>query len=136
MPEQPKRVLIIDDQAELCELMNAQLRSAGFEFRQSYDGEGGFLNAVKEPPDCILLDVRMPRLDGLSFLRKLRSYRDEDPDKEHKVRKIPVVVLTAAGDNMKGLFEMEGVQEYVSKPFDIQRIKACLNAVIEASKSS
>ena len=132
MTEPPKRILIIDDEPELCEMMNAQLKNSGFEFIQAYDGDGGFQAVVRENPDCILLDVRMPRQDGLTFLRKFRSYRDDDFDKQRRVRSIPVIVLTAAGDNMRALFETEGIKDYITKPFDIHIIKARILSVIQA----
>lgn len=132
MPEPQKRVLIIDDQPELCELMNAQLKASGFEFKQAYDGERGLQLALTEHPDCILLDVRMPRQDGLTFLRKLRSYRDDDPVKQRLVRSTPVIVLTAAGDNMRALFQTEGVNDYITKPFDVQKIKTRILSVIQS----
>ena len=133
MVESRKHLLIIDDEPDLCKLMEAQLEKMGFEVKPAYDGEKGFQLAVQDTPDCILLDVRMPREDGLTFLRKLRSYRDDDPAKQQRVRSIPVIVLTAAGDNMRSLFEAEGIRTYITKPFDIQRVKASILALIQKS---
>ncbi len=136
MPQSQKRILLIDDEPELFQILNAPLKASGFEFKQVYDGERGFQMALQENPDCVLLDVRMPRLDGLTFLRKLRSYRDENADKQQRVRNIPVIVLTAAGDNMRALFETEGIREYITKPFDVQKIKSRILSVMQSREGA
>jgi CheY-like chemotaxis protein len=97
----------------------------------AYDGQDGFKKATELIPDCILLDIRMPKGEnGLTFLRRLRAFRDEDVDKQLRIRKIPVVILTGAGDQMKSLFQQEGISDYIDKPFDSENLKNRILKVI------
>lgn len=123
-PDSAKRILVIDDETSLCEVLKARLESFGYSVATASDGRQGWQEVLNHPPDLILLDIRMPEEDGYTFLRKLRSFRDaEDAAREKKVRELPVVVITGTGEGMKSLFEQERISAYVTKPIDSQLIR-------------
>ncbi len=132
MPQIPTPILIIDDEKDLCEILKARFEKLGYNVTTAHDGLDGMTRAVEDLPACILLDVRMPKEDGFTFLRKLRSFRDDDINKEEKVRKIPVIILTAAGENMKQLFQIEGINDYMEKPFDFDILCGRIQKIIRA----
>lgn len=119
-----KRILVIDDERDVCAILKIKLEKQGFHVAVAYEGIEGLSKVIEYRPDCILLDVRMsPGEDGLTFLRKLRSFRDEDIDLERNVRRIPVIVLTAASNQMQPLFQQEGISAYIEKPYDSEALK-------------
>ncbi len=129
MAETPKkRVLVIDDERDICEILKVKLQNLGFDVLFAHDGSEGLKKVLEGKPDCILLDIRMsPGEDGLTFLRKLRSYRDEeDSAVQGRVRRTPVIILTAASAQMQPLFQQEGINGYVEKPFDAEVLKNLL----------
>ena len=104
-----KKILIADDEQQLALAMKIRLQSKGYQVVTASDGQEALELAEKERPDLIILDVLMPVMDGYSCLRELntRFGRGE----------IPIIILTAR-DRMKDLFELEGIADYVIKPFD------------------
>jgi len=84
--EQPKKILIIDDETVLLELLSSKMRQSGFIAIEARDGDEGLQKALSEHPDLILLDIIMPKMDGVTMLKKLR----EDPWGKN----VLVVVLT------------------------------------------
>ncbi len=103
-----KKILIIDDDPNIVELLKRRLLASQYLVVTASNGEDGLAEVKAEKPDLIIVDVLMPKMDGYTFVRMLR--REED------VRNIPVIVLTAK-DKMKDLFEMEGVKDYIVKPY-------------------
>ena len=131
MADKKYRLLIIDDEVEVCEILKTTFQNDGYEVLVAYDGKSGFNQLEQNPPDCILLDVRMKRgEDGLTFLRRLRSFHHENPDFEAKLRKTPVIVLTGAGENMRPLFEIEGINQYIHKPYDSSQLKESVRSIV------
>ena len=113
-----KHLLIIDDEVDLCRLLEIRFRKCGLEVSIAHDGKLGFKKALEIRPDVVLLDIRMTEGgDGLTFIRKLHGYRDHDSEKQDRVRQTPVIILSAS-DRMKDLFLTEGVQDFVTKPYD------------------
>ena len=104
-----KKILIADDEQQLALAVKIRLQSRGYQVITASDGQQALEMAQAERPDLIILDVLMPVMDGYSCLRELntRFGRGE----------IPVIILTAR-DRMKDLFELEGIVDYVIKPFD------------------
>ena len=124
MAESKKRILILDDEKDICEILKHRFLKFGFEVSVAYDGKEGFDKILQETTDCVILDIRIQGgEDGLTFLRRLRSFRDDDAKVQERIRKIPVIVLTATGQNMKPLFEMEGINDFMEKPFDAAHLK-------------
>ena len=98
------RVLIIDDDLEMVELVKTRLGAAGYEVITAKDGLEGLRKANQESPDLIILDIKMAQMDGYTVLQKLR--------REKKTKPIPVVILTAY-DKMKDLFKIESGRRFL-----------------------
>lgn len=106
-----KKILIVDDEPDFITMVRMRLEANGYEVIDAPDGEAGFKKAKQEKPDLILLDIMMPKKDGYTVLRELKA--------EDATKSIPVIVLTAK-TGMKDLFKIEGIDDYVIKPFDPQ----------------
>ncbi len=121
-----KRILVADDNMQIRMLVGAALRSLGHEIVQAVDGEEAVEMAIQAPPDLVLLDVEMPKLDGfevLAFLRKRAETKD-----------VKVVMLTTAAqvaDKLRGA-EL-GASEYITKPFDPKSLRSVVEAVLGES---
>ena len=123
-----KTLLVIDDQKDVCEIIKGHFESQGMRVVCAVEGAAGFQLVEYQPPDCVLLDIRIPEgEDGLTFLRKIRSFRNDNPDLEDKIRKLPVIMLTGAGTGMRELLTSRGFKVMLKnlwtlKPFK-QRLK-------------
>jgi DNA-binding response OmpR family regulator len=119
------RVLLIDDDARLAELLDDNLRPQGVALVHAGGGQAGLAALAGGGFDAILLDVMMPGLDGLAVLRTLR-------DAGHRV---PVIMLTARGDEADRVVGLElGADDYVAKPFSPRELLARLRAVLRRSQ--
>lgn len=119
------KVLIVEDEKRLANLLKKGLEEHAFVVDLCYDGEEGLYQAETSPYDAIVLDVMMPKMDGFTVLRKLREQNLE----------VPVIMLTARGEvenRVKGL--NIGADDYLAKPFDFSELLARLTAVIRRSK--
>ena len=105
----PRKILIVDDEPQLALAVKIRLQSRGFEATTVPDGRQALEAIHSAAPDLILLDVMMPVMDGYSFLRELNTTVGRSV--------IPVIILTSR-DRMKDLFELEGIEDYIIKPFD------------------
>lgn len=117
------KVLVVDDEDNIIELIRLGLRYEGFQVETASDGEQGISLAQRINPDLVILDVMMPKIDGIEVLRRLRA--------NPTTRDIPILMLTAkdeVGDRILGL--QTGADDYLTKPFDfyelLERIKAIL----------
>ena len=119
-----ERILIVDDEEDLLDLLSYNLEVTGYEVEKALTGRAALVKAGENPPDLIVLDVMLPDLLGFEVLRTLRS-REE-------TRGIPVILLTARGEESDVLvgFEM-GADDYVSKPFSPRELIARIRAVIK-----
>ena len=114
------KVLIIDDDEELCELVSEYLSVEGFETESVHDGESGLEKALAGEYDLAILDVMLPKMNGFEVLRNLR-------DKS----KLPVLMLTARGDDMERIVGLEiGADDYLPKPFNPRELVARLRAIL------
>ena len=104
-----KKILIVDDEQQLALAVKIRLQSKGHQVVIANDGRAGLELIKTESPDLVVLDVIMPVMDGYSCLREI--------NKQFGRNKIPIIVLTAR-DRMKDLFELEGIEDYIIKPFD------------------
>lgn len=117
------KILVIDDDTAICELVKINLELAGYACLVSSDPVKGFALVRQEVPDLIILDVMMPEVDGYSLALKLRQADD--------TKEIPIIMLTALGelnDKLKGF--SSGVDDYLVKPFEIEELKARVLAVL------
>jgi CheY-like chemotaxis protein len=116
-----KKILIVDDEADLREGLAILLWAKGFEVFSAGDGQEGLHMALEVRPDLILLDVMMPRMDGYTFVKEIKN--------EESIKDTPIVVVTAK-DKMEDLFQLEGVKGYLVKPYGtanlLQKIKEVL----------
>ena len=115
------RVLVVDDEAMLADLLSQALRHEGWETATAKDGLDALAKATSFQPDVVILDVQMPRMDGLETLKRLRA---RDPE-------LPVLFLTArdaVADRVQGL--RAGADDYVTKPFDPDEVAARIHAVL------
>ena len=118
-----KRILIIEDDRDIVELVRYNLANEGFQVAAAFDGSSGLSNLKKSPPDLLLLDLMLPKVSGLDICREIR--RDES------LNRLPVLMLTARGDEADRVVGLEmGADDYVTKPFSprelIARVKALL----------
>jgi len=104
-----KHVLVVDDEEQLALAIKIRLQSQGYEVVTANDGQQALELASQQRPDLIIMDVLMPVMDGYSCLRELNTRFGRG--------KIPIIILTAR-ERMKDLFELEGIEDYVIKPFD------------------
>jgi len=110
-----KRILIVDDEPNICELLSETLKGAGYETFMAYGGQEGIEMAVSLKPDLILLDVMMPAYDGWKVLERLRGVS--------AMRDIPVVMLTARSETESVLRSQEyKVADYFFKPVDLEEL--------------
>ncbi len=120
----PVRVLVVDDEAPLAELLSMALRYEGWEVRSAGDGAGAVRTARDFRPDAVVLDVMLPDTDGLSVLGRLRR----------ELSDVPVLFLTARDsveDRIAGL--TAGGDDYVTKPFSLEEVVARLRGLIRRS---
>jgi len=119
------RVLVVDDEPALVEVVTYNLRLAGFETVVAEDGHEALRQAETAKPDLVLLDLMLPGLDGLTVCRALRS---RYPD-------LPVIILTARGDEPDRVLGLElGADDYISKPFSPRELVARVRAVLRRSR--
>lgn len=112
-----KRVLIVDDQKDIVESIRFVLDLEHIECLEAFDGEDALMKAKEERPDLIILDIMLPKINGYKISRLLKfdeSYKD-----------IPIIMLTARSqaEDIK-LGEETGADEYVTKPFDLEKMVA------------
>jgi DNA-binding response OmpR family regulator len=118
------RVLVIDDDARLYELLSGYLGDSGVSAVHAKDGQRGLDELERTPFDAVLLDVMMPGLDGLAVLRRIR-------DKSQ----VPVIMLTAKGDETDRVVGLElGADDYLAKPFSPRELLARLRAVLRRAQ--
>src|SRR5687767_7937221 len=114
------RVLIIDDDEELCDLVSEYLTVEGFKTHCVHDGETGLQQAKTGDYDLTILDVMLPKMNGFDVLRNLREESD-----------VPVLMLTARGDDMERIVGLEiGADDYLPKPFNPRELVARLRAIL------
>ena len=124
MLENKKCLLVIDDEDDVCQIIKEKFELLGYKVLTALDGAEGFQKTGESKPDCVLLDIRIPKgEDGLTYLRKLRSYRHDDLQEQTRIRKTPVIMLTGSGVTMQPLFELEGISYFIEKPFDLANLQ-------------
>jgi DNA-binding response OmpR family regulator len=119
-------VLIVDDAANIRELVALYFTAAGFEVREAADGPRGLASALQDPPDVVLLDIMLPGMDGAAVCRRIRE-----------VSNVPVIMLTARDTALDKVALLEsGADDYVVKPFSPPELVARVRAVLRRSGES
>ncbi len=124
-----EKVLVADDDPDILTVVKINLELDGFEVETAVDGEDALQKATSSPPNVIILDIMMPRMDGLTALHRLRS--------QAATAAIPIILLTARGlpeDRVRGL-EL-GADDYITKPFDITELAARVRAVLRRTQAA
>ncbi len=118
-----KRVLVVEDDPDIVELLDHYLSNDGWTVESAGDGKEGLRRALARPYDLLILDLQLPELDGLSLCAELRR----DP----RTRDRPIVMLTARGDEVDRIVGLEvGADDYVVKPFSPKELLARIRALL------
>ncbi len=122
-----KRVLIIEDDRDIVELVRYNLASEGFQVSAVHDGSTGLAQVKKSPPDLLLLDLMLPKLSGLEVCKEIRR----DPT----LNRLPILMLTARGDEADRIVGLEmGADDYVTKPFSPRELVARVKALLRRAE--
>ncbi len=119
-----KKVLVVDDEQSIVTLLHYNLKQAGFEVITAMDGEDGLQAAMNEQPDLIILDLMLPKMDGIEVCKELRQ------------RKVatPIFMLTAKDDEFDKVLGLElGADDYLTKPFSPREVVARVKAILRRS---
>lgn len=120
-----EKVLVVDDEKLIVKGIKFSLEQEGYQVDCSYDGEEGLKKATENQYDMILLDLMLPKIDGMDVCRQIREFSD-----------VPVIMLTAKGDDMDKILGFEnGADDYITKPFNILEVKARIKAILRRNQS-
>lgn len=119
------KILVVDDDQNICELLRLYLEKDGYETKAAYDGRQAIEIAESFEPNLILLDIMLPKLDGWQVCREIR-----------KKSEVPIIMLTAKGETFDKILGLElGADDYVTKPFDTKEVMARVRAVLRRTNS-
>ncbi len=122
-----KRILIIEDDRDIVELVRYNLANEGFQVSAAFDGVSGLAALKKTPPDLLLLDLMLPKMSGLDICREVR--------KDESLNRLPILMLTARGDEADRVVGLEmGADDYVTKPFSPRELIARVKALIRRAE--
>jgi DNA-binding response OmpR family regulator len=120
VPDASPRILVVDDDVNVSEVVSRYLAREGFAVETVGDGRTALDRALADPPDLVVLDLMLPGLDGLEVCRRLRA-----------LAPVPVIMLTARGDESDRIIGLElGADDYVAKPFSPKELVARVRAVL------
>ena len=116
------KILIVDDEQDIADLVSYNLEKEGFETIKAYDG-GDVLKTVKtQKPDLIILDLMLPRMNGLDLCKAIRA----NPETAH----LPIIMLTAKADEIDKIIGLEiGADDYMTKPFSVKELMARVRSI-------
>jgi two-component system OmpR family response regulator len=115
------KILVVDDDAHIRQVLTFALGKAGMETREAGDGEAALAAADRERPDLVVLDINMPRMDGLEVCRRLRAAGD-----------VPILFLSSRDDEIDRVLGLElGADDYVVKPFSPREVVARVSAILK-----
>ena len=120
-----KKVLVVDDEKLIVKGIRFSLEQEGMEVDTAYDGEEALEKAKEKEYDIILLDIMLPKMDGLQVCQQIREFSS-----------VPIIMLTAKGDDMDKIMGLEyGADDYITKPFNILEVKARIKAIMRRTTS-
>jgi DNA-binding response OmpR family regulator len=125
--EQPKvTILIVEDDLDIADLLHQYLQAQGYNVLTANWGEDGLRACFANPPDLVILDIRLPDIDGFEVARRLRT--------NHRTKDTPIVFLTEKRERMDRLKGLElHAEDYITKPFDIQELRLRIRNVLDRS---
>jgi DNA-binding response OmpR family regulator len=119
--ESKTTLLVIEDDANISTAISEYFTRSGYAIRTASDGLSGVQNALLEPPDVVILDLMLPKMDGLAVCRELRE----------KAPYIPIIMLTAKDDVVDRVLGLEmGADDYITKPFSLRELEARIKSVL------
>ena len=117
-------ILVCDDDREIVEAIEIYLKNEGYTVFKAYDGEEALRLAKDKSIDIIILDLMLPKIDGLSVCQKIRDFS-----------RVPIIMLTAKADDIDKILGLEyGADDYLTKPFNILELKARVKAILRRSR--
>ena len=121
-----RKVLVVDDEKLIVKGLRFSLEQDGMEVDCAYDGEEALEKAKAGEYDIILLDLMLPKMDGLEVCQQIREFSN-----------VPIIMLTAKGEDMDKILGLEyGADDYVTKPFNILEVKARIKAIMRRTAGS
>ena len=121
-----KKILIVEDEKTISRFIELELRHEQFDVTVAFDGRGGLDQAMQTNFDCILLDVMLPKLNGIEVCRRVRSQSD-----------VPIILLTARDEVMDRVAGLDaGADDYIVKPFAIEELLARIRSILRRVKKS
>jgi phosphate regulon transcriptional regulator PhoB len=122
-----KRVLLIEDDRDIVELVRYNLEREGFQVAAATDGATGLAQVRKTPPDILLLDLMLPKISGLEICKEIR--------RDHALNRLPLLMLTARGEEADRVVGLEmGADDYVTKPFSPRELVARVKALLRRTE--
>ena len=126
--QEKKTILVVDDEESIMDLLVYNLEKEGYNTLKAYDGITAVEMALKERPDLILLDVMIPKLDGISVCKKIRYYLN--------ISTMPILMVSAKDTESDKIVGLEmGADDYITKPFQIRELMARIKANLRKSES-
>jgi len=123
----PKHILVVDDEADLVDLISYNLKKEGFSVDSSLDGETALSKIKKGRYDLVVLDLMLPGIQGMELCRILKDYP--------KTKTLPIIMLTAKGEEVDKILGLEmGADDYITKPFSPRELVARVKAVLRRAK--
>ena len=121
------KILIVEDEANIRQLVRYNLKKEGFQVLEATDGAQGLQSAQREKPDLVLLDLMLPELDGLEVCRRLKG--------NPATAALPIIMLTARAEEVDKIIGLElGADDYMTKPFSPRELTARIKAVLRRSQ--
>lgn len=122
-----KRVLLVEDDKDIVELVRYNLEKEGYQFFSASDGATGLAQVRKTPPDLLVLDLMLPKISGLEICKEIR--------KDVSLNRLPILILTAKGEEADRVVGLElGADDYVTKPFSPRELVARIKALLRRSE--
>ncbi|MFC0270269.1 winged helix-turn-helix domain-containing protein [Metabacillus herbersteinensis] len=122
-----KKILVVDDEQSIVTLLQYNLIQAGYEVITASDGEEGLASCISEEPDLMVLDLMLPKMDGIEVCKELR---------QRKIM-VPILMLTAKDDEFDKVLGLElGADDYMTKPFSPREVVARVKAILRRTKTS
>src|ERR1019366_2542397 len=120
MNHMPARILVVEDEKDIVRLLKYNLEKEGYIALSAHDGEAGLELAKREKPDLIILDLMLPKKDGMDVCREIR-----------KESRVPIIMLTAKKEELDRIIGLElGADDYVTKPFSVRELMARVKTVL------
>jgi len=126
---EPRKILIVEDEEDIASLLEYHFQKAGFRTDKAADGESALRLVESRTPDLIILDLMLPKVDGLDVCKLLR--------REKKTQNLPIIMLTARGDEVDRVLGLElGADDYVVKPFSPRELILRARAILKRANAS